>query len=145
MARVVVKDLILEALDQLRPLRAGAHKAHLPGQHIQELGKLVDVPPPHERSHPEPAGVIACRPHGAGFGLGVEAHAADLVDIERPAASAHPELAVEYRPGRLGEHNQPKECYDREREDEADQASDNVDEPFRDAVKGLVERQLHHP
>src|SRR3990170_3300148 len=53
-AQHVAGDLPAELLHEDRPLGARAHEAHLPAEHVEELGQLVQAEPAQEGSQPRP-------------------------------------------------------------------------------------------
>ena len=95
-AQHVLRDLVLELRDEMRPLRARPDDRHVAAQHVPELRQLVDVRAAQElaeRRHA--ADRRSLRPHRPGLALGVVVHRAELDDRERLAVEAHPLLAVE--------------------------------------------------
>src|SRR4051812_40091408 len=74
-ACVVVHDLVLEVLDELRPLRARSDQAHFAAQHVPELRQLIDVPAPQKGADPQPARIVLRRPADFPAGFRIELHA----------------------------------------------------------------------
>src|SRR3982751_6345238 len=50
MADHVLRELLLELPDELRPLGPRADEGHLAAQHVTQLRQLVEAPPPQEAS-----------------------------------------------------------------------------------------------
>src|SRR5450759_4507308 len=61
-AQHVLRKLLLEFSDELRPLRAGPDEGHLPPQDIDELRQLVQAPSPQVPPDPRAARVLRARP-----------------------------------------------------------------------------------
>lgn len=98
-AGIVIADRLLEPIDELRSLGAWSDEAHLPLEHIPELGKFIDIPPAHEGPNPESAIVILASPASPALFLGIELHAADLDDLELASSPSDAPLAIEDRTG----------------------------------------------
>src|SRR5688572_12556986 len=78
-AQHVLRDAVLELLDEERPLRAGTDDRHVALEDVPELRQLVQI----EAAQPAPdrrrARVVVARPHRPRGVLGVLVHRADLV------------------------------------------------------------------
>ena len=115
--------------------RAGTDQAHLPPQHVEELGQLVQMggaEQPPQASHPL---VVDRRPHRPAA-LGVHLHGAELPHAEGPAAKADPLLAVEQRAAVLEAVDEPDQRRDEHRQQAADQAGEQVDGRLDGTVDG---------
>src|ERR1700761_7219379 len=55
MANIVMRNLVLEVLNQLRSFRSRPDQAHFSFEHIPELRSFIDIPLPHECANPKPA------------------------------------------------------------------------------------------
>src|SRR6185503_9692195 len=105
-AQHVLRDALLELMDEVRPLGPRTYQRHVAAQDVPQLWKLIDVGPaeqPADRSAPR---VVVARPYGAGLALGVLVHRTKLVDRERFAVQSHPLLPVEDRTGRRAANQQ---------------------------------------
>ena len=100
----VAGDLLLELLHIVGHLRPGAHQAHVPPEHIEKLGQLVDGALADKRAEGRLAGVPVPAP--AGFFRIVDPHGTKLVHIKRLLVPAHPLLPEEdgARRGQLHPH-----------------------------------------
>src|SRR5690606_8727133 len=81
-AHVVVADLAVELVDELRPLRARADEAHVTGQHVEQLRQLVQPGHADEAANARGAIVVAAGPARHAVLLRVGAHAAELHQVE---------------------------------------------------------------
>ena len=91
----VTGDRAEELFDKVGTLGAGADKAHLAAQNVQELGELVEVGAAEQAAEGGAARVVVGGEGGAALEFGIEAHGADLDDVEEAAVNPHPLLAVE--------------------------------------------------
>src|SRR6516165_1160701 len=73
-ARVVMRNLVLEIANQFRAFWPRSDKAHFAFEHIKELRRLVDVPFSHKRANSKPARVVFRRPTGFSVLFGVKPH-----------------------------------------------------------------------
>ena len=100
-AQHVLRNLVLELLDEVRPLGPRPDDRHVAAQHVPELRQLVEVRAAQEACRAASrADRRSLRPHRPGLALGVVVHRAELDDRERLAVEAHPLLAVEHRAAR---------------------------------------------
>ena len=92
----------------LWPLGARADEAHVAPHDIPELRELVEAHPAKESADPRHPRVAVLRPHGARARFGVNAHRAELVEREHPAAFANPALVIEHWSRRRHPH---RDCH----------------------------------
>src|SRR6185437_5822837 len=142
----VIRDALGELAHELRPLRTRADEAHLPPQHVEDLRQLIDAGLAHEGAHPRDARIALRRPLRLSVLLRIDAHAAELQQLEFPPEQAYPALAVEDRrapavPELDGERG---EQHDRQAEHEHHEARGQIepagaDSPQRIAAESLTE------
>ena len=100
-AQHVLRDPVLELLDEVRALRARARRSTCRRcSTFQSCGsssrsKLAQ-PAPDRRA----ARVVVARPHRAGLVFGVDVHRSEFEDLEGLAVETHALLRVEHRAGR---------------------------------------------
>src|SRR3984957_16380478 len=97
MANVVMRDLVLEVLNQLRSFRSRPNQAHFAFKHIPELWGFIDIPLPHKCANPKPARVVFPGPANFPVFFGIKSHTANLQHVERLTIPAEPSLAVQDR------------------------------------------------
>jgi hypothetical protein len=105
---------------------AGTYDAHMPNQHIEELGYFVQVGIAKEAAYSCDAGiVIGCL---FGIGFGVDVHGAELEAGERSSKETHSFLDEENRAARV-ELDQDKKDGEEPAEDEKndEQRADNIE------------------
>src|SRR6185312_2576606 len=90
---VIIGHFPAQLLDEIGALGPGADKAHIPFQHIDDLGNLVDPGGADEAAHPGDAIVPGGGPARHAILLGIGAHAAEFPHTEDAAVEAHPLLA----------------------------------------------------
>ena len=135
MAEHVLRDAVLELLDEVRSLGPRADDGHVAAQHVPELRQLVDVEAAQQPADPRRARVVVTRPDRAGVVLGADVHRAELVDVERLAVEPHPLLLVEHGPrGRLLDEERDEREERREGRERARRNAD-VDGALQDAVE----------
>ena len=83
-AQHVLRDPVLELLDEERPLGPRADDRHVAPQHVPELRQLVEVEPAQPAADRRAARVVVARPDRAGLVLGALVHRAELVDRGTP-------------------------------------------------------------
>src|SRR5262245_49529985 len=96
----VLRDPVLELLDEERTLRTGADDRHVAAEHVPELRQLVDVVAPQPAADRRGARVVVSRPDGAARVLGIHWHRPELIDSKGLTVQAHADLRVERRAGR---------------------------------------------
>ena len=89
-------ELALQLDDDLGALRPRADEGHVAANDVPELRQLVDVRASQDPADAGDPVVVRLRPLGA-VALGVDAHAAELVDREAAAALAKSPLGIEDR------------------------------------------------
>src|SRR5262245_51102545 len=94
-AQHVLRNAVLELLDEERPLRARTHDGHVALQHVPELRPFVEVVAAQERADPGCAVVVLVRPDRSRLALRVGRHRPELVDGELLAVESHALLRVE--------------------------------------------------
>ena len=99
-AGIALHDLV----DVELAFRARADEGHLADEHVPQLGQLVQVVFAQELAHLGQAGVRTALVQGRAELLGIQAHAAELVDIERTAEAADALLLEDGRPAVLTLH-----------------------------------------
>src|SRR5215203_5721909 len=110
-AEHVLRDAVLELLDEIGPLRPWTDQRHVAAKHVPELRELVEIelpqPPPDRRA----SRIIVSRPHRAGVVFGPRVHRAELVDVEGLAVEPHALLGIENGAGRgpLDDHRDERE------------------------------------
>ena len=96
MPEVVIGNLLAEFFHELRALRPGADKAHIPAQYIPHLRNFIQAQMPQKAAHWGNARVVIRRPRRARIGLRIRAHGAEFVAGENVPAQAHPLLPVKH-------------------------------------------------
>src|SRR5215475_3960763 len=81
----VVRDFLLKALHELRPLRSRSDEAHVTEENVDQLRKLVETGPTEDRSHSRDPGIGLLRPDRSRPLLGIPTHGAELVEDEDTA------------------------------------------------------------
>src|SRR4051812_16827288 len=134
-AQHVLRNAVLELLDEIGALGPRADDRHIAAEDVPELRQFVEVKPAEPLADRRAARVVVARPDRAGLVLGPLVHRAEFVDVERLAVEAHPLLLVEDRPLR----RVADERHDRqegEREPEKRRPRDGeVDAPLQEAVE----------
>ncbi len=141
-AGIVVRDLILEPLNQFRAFGTGSDQAHVAFEYVPELRELIDVIFPHESPNLEAPGIILRAPDRARGGLGVDAHASDLENLKCASAAAGATLLVENRARGLQVHDKRENRNDEHGDSEADQSPQDIRHAFHEPVYGAIKRQL---
>src|SRR3954447_10332312 len=88
----VLRDPVLELLEEIRTLGPWPDDRHVAAEHVPELRQLVDVETPQPLAHGRAPRVVVACPHWSAFVLRPLVHRAELVDLERAAVEAHPLL-----------------------------------------------------
>ena len=137
-AQHVLRNAVLELLDEVRALGARADDRHVAPEDVPELRQLVEVRPPEEAAERRHARVVLARPDRAGLALGVVQHRAELDDRERLAVEAHALLPVEHRARRDVSRTSARDEPERDRQHEQRRAGDHdVDDALDDGVEAL--------
>ena len=137
----VFVDQVGVFLGVLEHVGAGAHDAHLPEQHVDELRELVDAGLAQYLAPLGHAGVV---PRGLqAVGLGVDPHAAELQAGELPAVDAGALLAEKDGPGHgeFGDYRHHDEHGNKQCAEE-EQRERYVERPLDGAVARPAERLL---
>lgn len=92
-ARVTLHDLVDEEL----ALRTRTHECHVAAEDVPELRKFIEMVGADETADLCKTRVLVTSEKGRTAGLGVGAHRAELVDVERTAETAYALLAVDCR------------------------------------------------
>ena len=92
-ARIGLHDLV----DVELTLRAVADECHVADEYVPKLWKLVQVVLTQELSDLSQARILVAAVKGRTHGLGIQTHAAELVDVERTTEAADALLAVDCR------------------------------------------------
>src|SRR5690606_22604527 len=144
-AHAVVADFVVELVDKLRALGPRADKAHVAGQHVEQLRQFVQAGLADEAAHTGGPVIVAARPLRNAILLGIGAHAAELRQLEAAAALAHPDLPVQRRSAifqayrqRNQEHRGPAHHQQHQRRGQVESA---LAEPAHD---GVVEATREH-
>ena len=61
-AQHVLRNSVLELLDEIRPFGPRAHDRHVAPQHVPELGQLVEVDAAQPAAHRRASGIVVTRP-----------------------------------------------------------------------------------
>ena len=93
----VVRDLVLELVDEGRPLRARTDDRHLALEHVPDLRQLVERGAAKEGADASSSRVVAHRPDRTGARLCVDAHRAELQNHELAPVQPHAHLTIEDR------------------------------------------------
>src|SRR4051812_26459789 len=140
----VARNRAGELLDEVGTLRAGTNQTHLTQQHIHELRQLVDGQATHERAESGGAEIVRLRHHGTGAGLRVDAHRAELHELERSPVQAQALLRVEDRAVRRGELDQERQQEQQRRGQEQQQrAGQDVGRPLQRPVPAAKRHVAH--
>ena len=119
---------LLELLHKMGDLRPGADQAHVPFQHVEELGQLVDAALADQAAEPGLAGVGVLGP--AGVLAGVYPHAAELVHGEGLFVQAHPLLPEQDRPRAGKPHPDGRDQHDGAGEHDQNKAARHIHGPL---------------
>ena len=132
----VLRDAVLELLDEIGTLRPRPDDRHVAAQHVPELRQLVEIEAPQPAPDRRAARVVRRAPRRAGFVLGALVHRAELVDLERLAVEPHALLRVEHRTGRRAPDQRRDDEQAGCRQDEQRRAGNrDVDRPLEHAVE----------
>src|SRR5262245_56379514 len=109
---IVMWDLVLKIVNQLRALGARPNEAHVAFEHVPELRRLVNVPFSHKSANSKPARIIFCGPADLPVFFRIQSHTANLQHLEGLAIPAESSLAIEDRSGRFEIDQGPEDCDD---------------------------------
>src|SRR3954471_21517024 len=127
MPLAVERNLLCELGHELRPLGPRADHAHVAAEDVPQLRQFVEARPPEEPTDRRDAGVVAVRPHRAGFRFGISDHRSELVHGERAAVSADARLVIEHRPRGRELHERGRQEHERRAEYKPYEADNDVD------------------
>lgn len=130
-ARVALHDL----LDVVFALGARADEGHVADKHVVELGQLVEVMGTKETAHACQAAVVLMCGELRPVLLGVELHAAELVDKERTPISPDALLFVDGGTAVLTPHGDVAEEKQGGEDDEADECHAEVEATLQVAAR----------
>src|SRR4029450_3288480 len=88
-------NLLLQRVDELGPFRPGPDEAHVPQEHVEELGHLVEPGLPEEAAHPGDPWIAILGPYRPGVLLRILPHGAELVQDEDPSVLPETRLSEE--------------------------------------------------
>src|SRR5262245_26373412 len=97
MAQGVVWNLLCQLIDEIRPFRAGPHKAHLSFEHIDDLRQLVNPQLSYNPPDPGSAVVIHLSPARCPIVLGLVFHATQFVQRENTSILTAALLPIKHR------------------------------------------------
>src|SRR5690606_7892556 len=130
MALAIVRNPLVELLDELRSLGSRANETHFPSQHVENLRQLIDAGEPNECTDLRHTAVVLLGPLRLTIAFGVLTHAAKLQQLERPPVLADTDLSVKDRSARsLGElDRERRKHHERQREREQDERGEHVED-----------------
>jgi len=132
-AFAVARDRALEEGHELGALGPRADEAELSGHDIDELRQLVGVRAAQQPAEARAARVVGRAEHGAGAGLGVGAHRAELQHAEDAAVAPDAALHEERRPGRVEHDEHPDDGQRRQQEQQQHRGQHEVETALGEA------------
>ena len=111
----------------LRQLGTGAYQAHMPGQHIEQLGQLVELPAAQKKADQSEALIAGGGDRIMYFVLGNE-HGSEFENGEGAALMPHSLLQEEGRPGGGEPHCQRDRQQKREQQRQYGQYTGTIEE-----------------
>src|SRR5262249_9501796 len=114
-------------LDDVEPLGARADDAHVPLEHVQELGELVDLEGAEDPPDASHSFVSGLRQDDATETIGVWDHGSELVEVERAAVLAVASGHVEHGARRVELDEQGDEGEQRQQDDERGYRDHDID------------------
>ena len=94
---VIERYLPAQFLDELGTLRTRADHAHVTPDDIEHLGQLIDPEAPQDPASARDPVIAGRRPAWPGVTLGIDTHAAELVEPDDATVPPYPGLAIEDR------------------------------------------------
>ena len=79
---MVVRNLLIEPCDELRPLGTWTHEAHVALQHVPQLRNFIHARLAKKFAHPRDSRIVVLGPGWACIRLSVSAHSAKFVAAE---------------------------------------------------------------
>jgi hypothetical protein len=124
----------------LDPERAGSDQAHVPLQHVEQLGQLVQAGGPEEPADPADTGSIGQR---LAFRITEVVHGTELVDAEDPAVQPRSVLHEQHGPAHREPYHQGDHEEEGQQEGQRDRGKDDVQSPLdRPAHREATGRDL---
>lgn len=131
-ARVALEDLF----DKILALRARAHEGHLATEDVEQLRQLIEVVGADEAADLGQARVVIAGVERRPGGLGVRAHRAEFVDLERAAEAADALLLVEDGAAVLALDRDRNDEEQRAEHDQAARADEDAEQALHTSLKG---------
>ena len=135
---VVAWHLLGETLCEVGSLGTRTDQRHLPPQHVEKLGQLVQVRAPQEPTDPRHPRIVGDRP--GRVRVVVDPHRPKLQQLERTFVLADPGLAEEHRAGARAPHRQRDREKQGRQHQQADGGQHQVKRPFGDPCAGPQRR-----
>lgn len=129
--------LLLELVHKVGQLRPGAHQAHVPLEHVEKLGQLVDGEFADEGAEPGLPGVGVGAPSGVRGG--VHPHGPELVHIKGLFVQTHPLLPEDDGAGGAELHPRGGKQHHRGGQDDEHQRARNIHGPLYKGVAQVVQ------
>ena len=117
-----------------RPFGTGTDDGHVALQDVEDLRHLVEPDGPDDLADGRDAVVIGDGRVSLAVGLGVRDHRAELDDVEDLAVLRDTGLLVEDRAPVVGLDEDGRDEHERARDDEGDEAQEDVDDPLEDLL-----------
>src|SRR5688572_19089978 len=136
-AQHVLRDAVLELLDEERPFRPRADDRHIAAEDVEELRQFVEIEPSQPASDWRRPRVVLARPDGAGGVFRAQVHRTEFVDVEGLAIEAHALLPVIDRAGRGQFHQRRDDGEGNRHHDDGGARQDDVDDPLDPGVQPL--------
>src|SRR5882672_3399343 len=133
MALGVIRDALLELLDELRALRARPYQTHLAPQDVEKLRGLIDAKLADDPPDSRHARVVLAGPDRA-VSFGVGSHRAELEDPEPTPMQPDALLRIDDRPRRFDPDGDRRQDHERSRERYPDQGGGDVEHPSQTAI-----------
>src|SRR6185503_2913051 len=118
----------LELGDEVTPLGAGTHEAHLSANDVPELGDFVEVRRAQDSSNGRRARIAFGGPHRPRALFGVDLHRSKLEDLKRSPPAAQPFLPKQDRTATFQLDDQRDYENDRKQQHHRERRSDQVEE-----------------
>lgn len=115
---------------------AGADEGHVAAEDVPELGDFIEAKAAEAAADAGDAPVVAGGDEAA-FAIGMDAHAAEFVDLEGATALGEAGLGVEDRPGAVEADGKGDHEAGEGEEDEEDEAGDDVKETLEEEGRPL--------
>src|SRR5262245_34853788 len=95
MPQVVERDLLLQLLHEVGPLRPWTNERHVSAEHVDQLGQLVEPQLAQKSADSSYPGITLRCPHWPARGFGICPHGTELENFEFLAILAHAHLPIE--------------------------------------------------